>query len=146
MSKHGLQAVKSSRPTAVEPEVIEPVGNDAAPSLFSLNARDAMGLDVAKGSIEIARMIVDGAQKIATIRANSEAAVAQIAAEIDRLSAEAKAYVDKTRADSEAWHGKFEDRRKLVESFLSRLDDHPEWPDALRAKIVDAAIAAMGVS
>lgn len=146
MTRHGLQVVKSSRPTAVEPEVVDSTGNDSAQTLFSPKARDAMGLDVIKGSIDIARTIVDGAQKIATIRANSEAAVVQIAAEIDRLSAEAKAYVDKTRAESEAWHGKFEDRRKLAESFISRLDDHPEWPDALRAKIVDAAIAAMGVS
>jgi len=146
MAKHGLQVVKSSRPTAVEPEVLDPISGGGAVSRTSSIAREAVNAEVVKGSIDIARAIVDGTQKIATIRANSEATVAQIAAEIDKLTAEAKAYVEKTKADSMAWHCKFDDRRKLVETFLSRLDEHPEWSDALRAKIVDAAISAIGMA
>jgi len=145
MSKHGLQVIKSNRPVPIEPEIVDSTSRVHSSSSISPETRDRMCMDVVQGSIDIARKIVDGQQQIATIRANSDAAVAQIAAEIDKITAEAKAYVDKSKAESEAWHKKFEDRRMMVESFLSRLDDHPEWPESMRLKIVDAAIAALGV-
>lgn len=142
MARHGLQLVKSSRSDALEPEVLD--GNGA----MSSSAGKTFGVspEIAQGLMRMASKVMDGRHEIDLIRANSDKEVARIAKEIDRVVQEAEADVKRLHAESEIWHGKFDARRKMTESLLSRLDSHPEWSDEIRKKIIDLALAEFNVS
>ena len=145
MGKHDLQLSKSRRPA----EVITPTVISPYPVPGDAEISEPLKMAMLSGSLEIAKMVVGGQRDIAQIKATADGDVRKIAAEIDRITADAKAFVLRTKAESEAWHARFDkesaERRELVGRVLTSLEEHPEWSDLVKAKVIDLAIAEVTV-
>ncbi len=140
MGKHDLQ-VSSSRRSVILPEVMSPAttsnrGDSVCESTFSQADRGELAKAAVGGMIDISKSIVG----IYEIKARSEAEVAAIKADIERIAADAKAYVDKRKADNEEWHSRFDKAMAFVKT---QLNDHPDWSDELKAKVIDVILKAM---
>ena len=139
MGKHDLQ-VSSSRRSVIVPEVISPTTTSqrgaVGESTFSQADRGEMAKTAISGIIDISKTFAG----IAEIKAKSTAEVASIKADIERIAADAKAYVDKRKADSEEWHSRFDKAMSFVKT---QLNDHPDWSDELKSKVIDVILKAM---
>mgnify|MGYP003298504186 FL=1 len=140
MGKHDLQ-VSSSHRSVIVPEVMSPAttgtgGGSVSESTFSQADRGEMAKAAVSGIIDISKTIAG----IYEIKAKSQAEVAAIKADIERIAADAKAYVDKRKADSEEWHSRFDKAMAFVKA---QLNDHPDWSDELKAKVIDVILKAM---
>ena len=140
MGKHDLQ-VSSSRRSVIVPEVVSPAPTGTgvgvvSESTFSQVDRGEMAKAAVGGIIDISKTIAG----IYEIKAKSEAEVSAIKADVERITADAKAYVDKRKADSEEWHSRFDKAMAFVKT---QLNDHPDWSDELKAKVIDVILKAM---
>lgn len=141
MGRHDLQ-VSSSRRSAIVPEVLpetsaKPGANASfGEMMFSQSDRGEMAKMAMSGVVDISRKFAD----IAEIKAKSAVEVAAIQEDVKRIAADAKAYVDKRKADNEDWHSRFD---KAMGFVRTQLNEHPDWSDELKSKVIDVVIKAM---
>lgn len=140
MGKHDLQ-VSSSHRSVIVPEVMTPAttgtgGGSVSESTFSQADRGEMAKAAVRGMIDISKTIAG----IAEIKARSAAEVATINADIKRMVVETRTYVAKRKADNEEWHSRFDKAMSFVKT---QLNDHPDWSDELKAKVIDVILKAM---
>ena len=65
--------------------------------------------------------------------------------EIERITVETRNYVDRLEAESKGWHSRFDKRKALMEKIMVELEQHPEWTDVIREKVIELAKTTMEV-
>lgn len=144
MGKHDLPISVSKREPVLEPEIVGPTsagrGTGSNGSSMADFLRSDSGGKVLSGSMEIAKMIVEGQREISTIHATADAKIKEIDAEIRRIAEESRSYVEKAGKDNEVWHSQFDKKAAELRKIVAELDKHPDWSDELKKKMVDAIL------